>query len=456
MALGGKGVSLGRGAGLVGSDTGLSSGIGGLQGIDAEDGLHCNFVSNVYYRKVAGSPAIFSALTTMFAVTCDALSMYVNRSGYMVQSATNSPRIEYRANGTCLGILREPSRINVCLQSADFATSSTLTNIRAFGSGSTVNAVASPSNAVDADLITEDNTNGVHRISATAIAGLVAATTYSASVYMKAGTRTRARVSFCDSTFTDGAYVEANLSAGTVTGSGALGAGTLTATGIELMPNGFYRVWVVGAMNNARTSGTIAVNILNAAGTLSYAGDNASGLYVWGRQIEAGDTPSSYIPTTTVSVTRANDRYIRTLSTEFNNALGTFSVHHNMASTVGATPCIFSVHNNTVTGAEEMLMYGNAAARRWFITDASVSQANVLGTNVADYLYSRCASVFQVNDFHLSVDGTLAVSPDTSGTLPTVTHLDLLRQDASAITLGHITKLDYWPERVNDTILKGI
>jgi hypothetical protein len=58
-------------------------------------------------------------------------------------------------------------------------------------------------------------------------------------------------------------------------------------------------------------------------GRTDTVGDGTSGIYIWGAQLEQGSTPSSYIPTTTVQVTRAADNCSRTLGAEFNAAEGT-------------------------------------------------------------------------------------------------------------------------------------
>ena len=78
--------------------------------------------------------------------------------------------------------------------------------------------------------------------------------------------------------------------------------------GYQYVGGGWYRVW--GTLN-LPVSGPLQLGIQPIAGSTGYVGDGVSGLYIWGRQMEQGETMTSYISTAgTTSATRSEDNAI--------------------------------------------------------------------------------------------------------------------------------------------------
>ena len=142
-----------------------------------------------------------------------------------------------------------------------------------------------------AQKLVETATTGVHQdfLQPT----LAASTTYTFSRYLKGGERTRARFLFTSPSMSDASCIF-NLTTGAVVSGDGL---------IEDVGGGWYRcilsfTTVDGGVSTLRSQ-------LDDGSAGSYAGDGTSGLFVYGAQLEAGSTPSSYIPTTGSTVTRA-------------------------------------------------------------------------------------------------------------------------------------------------------
>jgi hypothetical protein len=161
----------------------------------------------------------------------------------------------------------------------------------------TANVIVSPDGTVDADKLTENTAASNTHYIATTQYSTVSGTSYTWSVYLKAGERTKARVAL-QMFFTGSAYpttnprVNVDLTTGTLSGAN----GTI-ATSITNAGNGWYRV-TVSATANANAADQLAgVFLLDDAGNQTYTGDGTSGLFIWGAQLETGLTATSYIPT---------------------------------------------------------------------------------------------------------------------------------------------------------------
>jgi len=423
--------------GVIGSPYGGSS---------FHDGISYSAETGRVVLKAVGAAPTITTLTSAFTFTGGNQSMYRASSGLLVQAVTDTPRIEYDASGNCLGLLMEAARTNLCLQSQDLTTTWADVNTVVISANSTT----APDGTLTADTIT-DNGGGSIKGKEQSFTVANDSLTHTASVFIlktSGGTSMTAKLSVL---LSGGTGVNTNVYLNTDTG--VIGSGTATVENYGL----YWRV-SASVTNNTTGNTTLRVQYYPAVNTHGVYTDNVAvqgSSVVWGFQLEKASFASSYIPTTTVAVARTADRCIRTLSSEFSATAGTLVIAGDVTNSVGATPALAAFHNNAGTGAEEMILYANAGARRWLVTDGGVAQGNVLGGSITDGVAGKMASVYAANDLDLAVNGTMSGLQDTSATLPTITHLDLMRQDASAITLGHIRRLDYYPTRQPNAFLQS-
>jgi hypothetical protein len=102
------------------------------------------------------------------------------------------------------------------------------------------------------------------------------------------------------------------------TGTPGQQTGNTNTPSITPVGNGWYRCSITYTATAA--SDLIIFNVANGDGVFSFAGDNTSGIYLWGAQLEAGAFATSYIPTTTATVTRAADISTSVATSVFENS----------------------------------------------------------------------------------------------------------------------------------------
>ena len=148
----------------------------------------------------------------------------------------------------------------------------------------TSDVAVSPTGVLTADKIAETTTTAIHFIASPAVS-LASATNVTASVYVKAAERTWCIVRFGYQNY--GRYV--NLATGAV---GAIYAAAPDTFTVQDAGNGWYRV----TLSKSLSSGNIglSVDIATSDGVNSYTGDGTSGIYIWGAQLELGNTASAY------------------------------------------------------------------------------------------------------------------------------------------------------------------
>ena len=188
---------------------------------------------------------------------------------------------------------------NLLLQSEAFNTTWTTSN-----ASITANSTTAPSATTTADTLVEDTATNFHYVQQT-VSGTTNTNNYTLSCFIKASTRTAARIAIIEgTTFSRQVRATVDLSAGTVVGA-ALNSATLTAATIQAVGNSWYRVTVAGVLGGTDTSILCAVYVGQDPATFNYAGNGTGSVFLWGAQLNptpvlggVTESLSTYYPTT--------------------------------------------------------------------------------------------------------------------------------------------------------------
>lgn len=381
------------------------------------------------YRNGVSQVGSFSSLTGLTFTR--ALAAYApNSAGVLQLFASGAPRITDR------GLLIEGARTNLCLRSQEFDNASwSKTNITV-----TADAIAAPDGTLTADLLTVTTTAGTNVVQAV---GAVSGTNCCASIYVQNFNRSDTSASFFLRDLTAAAIkvtATVNWSNMTVSGAGA---------SIErLGSTNWYRIIMI---DTAWTSGNSAQIYAGASGASLTAG---LGWYPWGAQVEAAAFPSSYIPTTSASVTRPADvcsiavsgiSYPATLFAEFERVVDT-----------GGDERFLALSN---TSADRVyLRVLNTDNVNLFVGAGGVSQASESVTgSVALGVLTKAAGRVATDDVKAARGGTLSTG-DTSSTNPVAPNKINIGTDETNLSalFGFIKRAAVWNGAFTDAQLQAV
>jgi len=370
---------------------------------------------------------------------------YVGSDGVLQSAITNEARFDHNPiTGKSLGLLMEEERTNLILRSEEFDNAS-WTNVSTTESG---NVAVAPNGTSTADKLIENLGAGFKSIDQTVA---ISALTYTFSVYVKAVERSIVQLLWSGGASTN--FANFNLATGTVT------AGTYTSATITPAGSDWFRLSITSALAAGNYSGIVSLQT-NASATraASYTGDGTSGLFLWGAQLEAGAFATSYIPTTTATVTRAADVASITgtnFSSWYNQTEGTvFGQFLRTALTNSQQGRVFSFSDGSNTNAIEIYQTGvsNPSAQIIATTTQALWTPSgfTVGTSIKEVLG------YQLNNSNASFNGS-AETLDTACNIPTVTQARIGdRQDGVRNLNGTIQRLTYWPVRLPNPTLQAI
>ncbi len=270
-----------------------------------------------------------------------------------VGPVANVPRLDYLGS-SCPRLLLEPQRSNLLVYSEQFNDASWLKTAASI----TANTTISPDGYSNADTLTEDNTSNLHR--ALDYISAVTGSTYTASIFCKAGSGTRNLAILFGCGFGEQEVVF-NVNNGTIVSS-SNATGTITPYG-----NGWYRCTAT-ATSQQTTTICVQYQLRDGVNQI-YQGNGTSSLIIYGAMAELGAYATSYIPTLAATVTRVADFYAKAGFGNTSTAGTLYYEFQNYQSPAAANGfymvCLFAgstITDNFFSAAESISIINNGFA----------------------------------------------------------------------------------------------
>ena len=337
------------------------------------------------------------------------------------------------------GLLIEEQRTNLLTYSEQFdnaAWTKTRSNV-------TANAAAAPDGTVTADKLVEDSTaSDTHYIDVSGVS-FTSGTSYTFSIYAKAGERSAIRIQGSLSRYAPDATFD--LSTGTVTS----GSGSISSSG-----NGWYRCSVTAT---ATSTGTSGINIFLASPGIIYTGNGTSGLFIWGAQLEAGSFATSYIPTVASTVTRSADvASVDTLSPWYNQTAGSL---YTEAVSGGDSASYKFAAELTAAGRADAFAIAKDSTNlvRYQAIGASGTAFNSTdGTWTVGAVFKTAIGMALNSSLGVKNGGT-AVTGATPTVLPIPIKMGIGQATNGTLQFnGHIRRLAYYPRKLSSAELQAL
>jgi hypothetical protein len=405
--------------------------------------------------RFADNKSLVDATTGQNLVTFTRASSgtFVGSDGLIKTATTDEPRFDHNpTTRESLGLLVEESRTNLLLQSEDFSTTWTSSNLT-----TTANQIAAPTGATTADLVTGNAGTSIKRLRQNVLTTSLGPWTF--SVWLKTGTAASVLVALFDSSAggANNARTTLTFSTGAVSTAVVGGTATSASASVQNFGNGWHRVSLTGTFVTALTSVWAEIWLDGFTSTAS-----ETSFYTWGAQLEAGSFPTSYIPTTTATVTRSADVASisgSNFSSWYRQDEGTFFSNTELLQGVtAANRFIFEANEGVAsTGDKWDMRRTGGASIRSVVRDSGINIADRTVNNSSNNI--RGAAALQSTSFALAANGSaaneVAISPSAT---PTLTQLVLNAGiDTSNLQFnGTIRRLTYWPTRLPNSTLQAI
>jgi hypothetical protein len=367
---------------------------------------------------------------------------FTDSVGVLQTAAIDAPRFDYDPTTfSPKGFLIEESRTNLITSSAVLLAGVNVTI--------TADTFVAPDGTTTGDQILDNATLGEHYSDSSFTP--TAATNYTFSAFIKNIGALSSGFACLRLAGDFNAFVIIDLSTFAVAVNGGA---NFVSSSVQAINNGWYKISVTG-LSVGTTASVARIQVTDASNLNPYSG-TGEGFAVWGRQLEAGAFPTSYIPTTTTALTRAADVATMTganFSNWYNQTEGTLFAAASVFNTT-SNRGVFSASDGTANN--ELFHYVTGSASN-LVTTGGVFQANsFLLSVILGGVTFKDAFSYKVNDIQAAINGLLA-SADTSAIIPVATQLRLgARGEGSFPLNGHISRISYYPRRLTNSELQAL
>lgn len=386
--------------------------------------------------------------TAYVATTTTIATNYIPK---LATAVSGAPRFTHRpTTNESLGLLIEESRTNLLTYSEQFDNAAWTKGRATIVS----NATIAPDGTLTADRIVDNTVSGTHR-AFQAISKAASALTYTASCYFKAAELSYAQIRVAETGETNGAGAVINLATGQALGT--YGAFTSMSAVSTSVGNGWYRLeFTFTTLTD--TSLTFYVNTATGGtlGSPAYVGTGYSGVYIWGAQLEAGSFATSYIPTTSATVTRAADSASMTgtnFSSWFRQSEGTFaSITQLSTPPTDKRRYVWFIDD---AGSDRLCMRSTDTSISIAVYGSGTAAISLNGSAPTANQQNKCVFAYGSSGV-FGQNGTLATNAAASAVSSTQT-LFIGDNDASSASLsGTIARLAFYPARLTDTQVRAL
>jgi len=368
-----------------------------------------------------------------FTVDRNSTKYVLGSGGTIISYATDEPAFEFNADGSYKGLLVEPAATNICLQSEDFDTTWTKGGVTVV-----TDDIASPSGVVNADRLTSTTFTAISQNITTTVS-----TNYAVSIYVKQGTSALSWIKF---EFSGGSAIQYGYQVNWSTKTITLIGGRTAATNPLLVPfgnDGWYKFSMICASGN-NTSVEFGL-IPDSQAATNY-------IYAWGAQVEAGPIATSYIPTTTASVTRVKDDItLGSASSLIGQTEGTLYVEVDWRLATDTTQILLGVTDGT--NDNRLSLFTTTGDNLRLIIRADGSELENINVSATGYSgIQKFAFAYANGDNELYRNGSsIGTGTASLATLATLTDIDLGQRFSATVQANMwIRAVALYPTRLSD------